>query len=123
MHVQIAADRVARDQHGQRSASGRLDLVVSVSNLRRNPRQLERRVDLLFRLRQQCPAVAAIEAFGFERPALRLRQTAEALEVRGAPGQMQKCRARSLRLRAADAHLDAVREQVQTRAARDAGSA
>ena len=52
VHVQVAAQVGAIDQPGQRSRRGRFDLAARLAQLRRNPVEAERGVDVLLGLRR-----------------------------------------------------------------------
>ena len=103
MHVQIAPDVRARHQRRKRPLDRRPDLVVAVSNLRRDERKTDAGVDLFLR------------GGGREEIDLPLaREMLQALDVLDRAGEMKQGGSGAGRLRKSKADLHAVKQEVQT---------
>ena len=113
VHVEIAANVAATHERGQRPVHGRLHFTIALSNFRRDERETDRRVDVLFAGRDHRGASRRPVALGRQKPASFARHGSQRVEMRVRSRQMQQRGAREGRRWEADAELNAVHPQIQ----------
>ena len=111
--MEVAPDVLARQQPREGALLGGGDFPLAVADLRRNERQPERCVNLLFRLGRPQRATRGVQPLRCQPPAALRRPRSQPLEMSGGPRQVKEGRARIDGLREAHADLDPVDEQVQ----------
>src|SRR5690606_29119155 len=95
LDLEVAAQVAVLDQLRQPPLARRLDLAGVLAQLRRDPRESERRVDLLLRLAREPPAPVE-EAVLVQLEAARLGDAAQRHVVRLAPGEVAERGAEAL---------------------------